>query len=38
MGFAGIFVILDLLGISLGRATTDLIEKAGIHLPAIDLG
>lgn len=38
MGFVGIFVIFDLLGTSLGSATSDLVENAGIHLPVIDLG
>ena len=38
MGFVGIFVIFDLLGTSLGSATSDLVEHAGIHLPVIDLG
>ncbi|GAA5112731.1 PTS galactitol transporter subunit IIC [Orbus sasakiae] len=38
MGFVGIFVIFDLLGTSLGSATKDLVEHAGINLPIIDLG
>lgn len=38
MGFVGIFVIFDLLGTSLGSATKDLVEHAGINLPVIDLG
>lgn len=38
MGFVGIFVIFDLLGTSLGGATKDLVEHAGINLPVIDLG
>lgn len=38
MGFVGIFVIFDLLGTSLGGATSDLVEHAGINLPVIDLG